>query len=75
MTDEKVYAALVSLRGNPDFSLFMRWVEEKREDAKEKMVLAPIERVPTFQGAAIAFKSILDAVEQAPDAVKRMKTV
>ena len=71
---KKIYAAFVSLRGNPDFETVMSWIESEREKVKEMMVRVASDKFQILQGEAGAYGNVLKAYREAPDVVKRLNT-
>lgn len=70
----RVYAALQSLRGNPDFMVVLEYVDAEREKTKELMVDCPADRHQTLQGMARAYGGILKMQREAPDVIRRLNT-
>lgn len=70
----RVYAALQSLRANPDFTVVMEYIESERESTKELLVICAADRHQTLQGMARAYGSIIKMFREAPEVLRRLNT-
>jgi hypothetical protein len=70
----RVYAAFMSLRGNPDFDIVMSYIEVEREKTKEMLVECPLERTQNLQGKARAYGDLIKMSKDAQAVLQRANT-
>lgn len=75
MNEKHLQDALLTIRNSESLKPFIEFLQENRERCRNALETQPnVELLKTLQGEAQAFKSILEAIEDAQDVVKRRRT-
>jgi len=73
MDQRPLFEACLKLRNQPELSPVRKYLAERLELAKDRLVTLPVEQVGIAQGRAQELKEFLDLIERSPSLLEQKR--